>query len=269
MKKLALFLAVFFITGMFLSIQNFAVELPLRVVVNGTKIVFPDAQPFIDAQGRTQTPARFIGEALGATASWDAPAQKATFEKGGKKLILYIGKKEYDINGQKKQMDTAASLKNNRTFVPARYVAEAFGATVKWDSAIKTVYIETNKVPEPTITPGDTENIAGFIVPKGIDLTVTSDESSKSYESDITINFLKRDVEKQKNDAEKILLQRFSQDIVTQIMNHIRPKMKSDDIITQKEIYDAKVNQYIVIEESISDTITIWIYKKGLKPVLN
>jgi len=29
-----------------------------------------------------------------------------------------------------------------RTFVPARYVAEAFGATVSWNAAIKTVYID-------------------------------------------------------------------------------------------------------------------------------
>jgi hypothetical protein len=269
MKKLALFLAVLFITGMFLSTLAFSVEIPLRVVVNGDELIFPDAKPFIDLQGRTQTPARFIGEALGATASWDGKAKKATFEKGSKKLILYIGKKEYEFNGQKKQMDTVALLKNDRTFVPARYVSEAFGATVRWESAIKTVYIETNKVPQPTVTPGGTENIAGFIVPRGIELIVASYETSNYYDSTITIDYLKRNVEKQKNDAEKILLQRFSQDIVSQIMNHVRPKMKPEDIIEQKELYDAKVNQYIVIEESTSDTLTICIYKKGLKPVLN
>jgi len=264
MKKLALLLTVIFSTSIILSVHSFAVVLPIRVVVNGTKITFPDAQPFVDANERTQTPARFIGEALGATASWDGKAKKATFEKGGKKLILYIGKKEYDIDGQKKQMDTVALLKNSRTFVPARYVAEAFGATVSWKDSIKTVYIDTSKVPQPT--PGGTRNIAGFIVPQNIDLTVTADVSSKFYESDITINFLKRDVEKQKNDAEKIMLQRLSQDIVAQIMNHIRPKMKSEDILSQKVLYDSKINQYVVVEESVSDTITIWILRKGIKP---
>jgi len=39
-------------------------------VVNGTKINFPDAEPFIDENSRTQVPIRFVGEALGADVSW-------------------------------------------------------------------------------------------------------------------------------------------------------------------------------------------------------
>jgi hypothetical protein len=122
-------------------------------------LYFPDAQPFIDANGRTQTPARFIGEELGATVTWDGTVQKATFVKDSKKLILYIGKKEYELDGKMLQMDTAALLQDGRTFVPARYVAEAFGATVSWDSAVRTVYVDIAKVvstPEPTFTPEST-----------------------------------------------------------------------------------------------------------------
>jgi len=269
MRKSALILAVVFIVGMLLSTMPFAAAIPISVVVDGKDIDFPDSQPFIDTQGRTQTPARFIGEALGATASWDGKAKKATFEKGGKKLILYIGKKEYELNGQKKQMDTAALLKESRTFVPARYVAEAFGATVRWDGAIKVVYIDTSKVAQPTSTPGGTRNVAGFIVPKDIDLLVASFETSNYYDAAITIDYLKRDVEKQKDDAEKILLQKFSRDIVNQVMSHVRLKLTEEDIIEQKVFYDKGVNQYLVIEKSVSDTATIWIYKKGLKPELN
>ena len=115
--------------------------------------MFPDAQPFIDENGRTQTPSRFIGEELGATVTWDGNAQKATFKKGSTELVLYIGKKDYEINGQKKQMDTAALLKDGRTFVPARYVAEAFGASVRWDGVIRTVYIDTTGKATPAPTP--------------------------------------------------------------------------------------------------------------------
>jgi hypothetical protein len=81
------------------------------------------------SNGRTQTPARFIGEELGATVTWDGTSQKATFVKDNKRLILYIGKKEYELDGKTLQMDTAALFHEGRTFVPARYVAEAFGAT--------------------------------------------------------------------------------------------------------------------------------------------
>jgi len=53
-----------------------------------------------------------------------------------------------------------------RTFVPARYVAEAFGATVSWNAAIKTVYIDMDKTGKVE-NEGDTREVAGFIVPKG------------------------------------------------------------------------------------------------------
>ncbi len=265
MRKSALILAVF-IMGMLLSTMPFASAIPISVVVDGMDIDFPDSQPFIDTQGRTQTPARFIGEALGATASWDGKAKKATFEKGGKKLILYIGKKEYELNGQKKQMDTAALLKESRTFVPARYVAEAFGATVRWDGAIKVVYIDTSKVPQPTSTPGGTENIAGFIVPKDIDLSVAAEKGDLTYDLVFVLDFLRGDIEKQKNDTEKILLQKFSVDSVKQVMDHIRPKVDPDYVLEEKVIYDKNANQYIVINKSESDSITFWISKKGINP---
>jgi hypothetical protein len=159
MKKITFAIAVVLLMVALFSVLNVLGEMPLRIVVNGDRLYFPDAQPFIDSNGRTQTPARFIGEELGATVTWDGAAQKATFVKGNKKLILYIGKKEYELDGNKLQMDTVALLQDGRTFVPARYVAEAFGATVRWDSSVRTVYVDIIEVvstPEPKITPGPT-----------------------------------------------------------------------------------------------------------------
>ncbi len=158
MKKFTLVIVVVLMATLISALNVFG-EMPLRIVVNGERLYFPDAQPFIDANGRTQTPARFIGEELGATVTWDGTAQKATFVKDSKKLILYIGKKEYELDGKMLQMDTAALLQEGRTFVPARYVAEAFGATVSWDSAVRTVYVDITKVistQEPTLTPEPT-----------------------------------------------------------------------------------------------------------------
>ena len=159
MKKITFAIAVVLVMVALFSVFNVFGEMPLRIVVDGERLYFPDAQPFIDSNGRTQTPARFIGEELGATVTWDGTEQKATFVKDSKKLILYIGKKEYELDGNKLQMDTAALLQDGRTFVPARYVAEAFGSTVRWDSAVRTVYVDIVKVvstPEPIITPGPT-----------------------------------------------------------------------------------------------------------------
>jgi len=170
MKKIAIMILIIFMSTLLLTNVGYAIDIPLRVVVNGEEVKFPDAQPFIDANGRTQTPARFIGEALGV------------FEKSETTLVLFIGKREYEVNGQKKQMDTEALLIEGRTFVPARYVAEAFGATVSWNAAIKTVYIDMDKTGKVEVE-GDTREVAGFIVPKGIDLMVAGADEDSGYEA--------------------------------------------------------------------------------------
>lgn len=262
MRKVAVFIVSIVVFTVLFSIPLSAVELPLRVVVNGNKIEFPDAQPYIDENGRTQTPARFIGEALGVKVTWDGKEQKAEFEKAGSKLVLYIGKKEYTLNGQIKYMDTAAVLKEDRTFVPARYVAEAFGASVRWDGAIKTVYVETNSSVANT---GD-RVVAGMAVPKDTNLAVSAPKQATDYEATLTIDFLRRDVNGQKDDMEKLLLQKFSESTVKKVMDHIRLKEEPSHILRRKVVQDDKTGQYIVISESRSDTITVWIYKYGEVP---
>lgn len=142
MKKYSMaFLVIFSLIAIFSS-EAFAVASPdISVVVNDAKINFSDAQPFVDSNGRTQTPAKYIGEALGATVTWDGISKEASFIFGDKFVVLHIGKKTYEVNGETKQMDTAAVIKDGRTFVPAKYIAEELGADVRWDAASNTVYL--------------------------------------------------------------------------------------------------------------------------------
>ncbi len=268
MKRLVVSMLTVFVLTILLTNVSHAINIPLRVVVDGEEVNFPDAQPFIDANGRTQTPSRFIGEAIGATVTWDGNAKKAVFKMGGTTLELFIGKKEYQLDGQKKQMDTEALLIDGRTFVPARYVAEAFGATVRWKEEIKTVYIDTDDVGK-VVDEGDTREVAGFIVPKNIDLAVAGSREGSNYEATFTIAFLRKDVEKQKDDMEKILLQRLSEDTVKEIMGLVRTKVKDTDVIEERYFYDKKTGQYMYMPKSWpirGSTITLYIYIKGYKP---
>ncbi|NLG32310.1 MAG: copper amine oxidase N-terminal domain-containing protein, partial [Syntrophomonadaceae bacterium] len=45
------------------------------------------------------------------------------------------------VNGEAQTMDVAPEIVNNRTMLPARYVAEGLGYTVGWDPGTKTVLI--------------------------------------------------------------------------------------------------------------------------------
>lgn len=141
MKKISLVSIIALSLTIIFSTAAFAAQPQITVVVNDSNLVFPDAQPFVDANGRTQTPAKYIGEALGATVTWNARAKKAEFNFGDTELVIYIGKSSYQLDGQTKQMDTTAIIKDGRTYVPAKYIAEAFGAKVKWDGTTKTVYV--------------------------------------------------------------------------------------------------------------------------------
>lgn len=144
MKKIIKVSLIILIALSFTSVFSstiYAAQPQITVKLNDNKLVFPDAQPFVDAKGRTQMPAKYIGEALGASVTWNARAKKAEFTFGDTELVLYIGKSSYEVNGQIKRMDTSAIIKDGRTFVPAKYIAEALGADVKWDGATKTVYL--------------------------------------------------------------------------------------------------------------------------------
>jgi len=145
-------------------------------------------------------------------------------------------------------MDTEALLINGRTFVPARYVAEAFGATVRWKDEIKTVYIDANKT-DKVEDEDDTREVAGLLY-QGYGFNGCRFKDDTSYEVVFTIGFLKKDVEKQKDDMEKILLQKFSEETVKEIMSVVRSKVKDTDVIEARYFYDKKADQYMYMPKS-------------------
>ncbi len=204
MKKSVLYLAIIFTFTILMSSFASAANLPLRVVVNGQKINFPDAQPFVDAKGRTQVPSRFIAEALGAETTWNPKEQKAKFEVGDNKLELKIGQMSYLLNGKTLKMDTVAMIKDARTYVPARYVAEAFNADLRWDQTISTLYIQTNATgevkPTPSTAPqvGTTKSYGGITFNDVSDLDEygrMSEEKTKEFIFKLTdqLTFVKED----------------------------------------------------------------------------
>ena len=62
-------------------------------------------------------------------AAW---AEKKT-DNSKNQIILTIGKKDASVFGKIKTNDVAPKIINNRTMLPARFVAESLGAVVEWD----------------------------------------------------------------------------------------------------------------------------------------
>ena len=111
------------------------------MLLNGTKVTFND-QPPVAIDGRTLVPYRAIAEAMNATVDWDQATQTATSTRGDVTIKMTIGDNKIYKNGQPVELDVPAQAVNNRTVVPARAFAEAFGAKVGWNQDEMTVTID-------------------------------------------------------------------------------------------------------------------------------
>ena len=63
----------------------------------------------------------------------------ATEKPGAGKVTLFIGQQVAVVDGNASVLDVAPFIKDGRTFVPVRFIAEALGADVKYDAATQTV----------------------------------------------------------------------------------------------------------------------------------
>ena len=75
---------------------------PVKVFVNGKEIGFPDALPFIDSNGRTQVPVRFVAEAMNAEVGWNDTARRVDITRGRVSLSMTIGVQEIVVLKVKK-----------------------------------------------------------------------------------------------------------------------------------------------------------------------
>ena len=114
----------------------------IKVLLDGVYLSFD--QPPIIEEGRTLVPLRVIFEALGASVEWDPETQTVTAVKDDLTISLQIGSAILSKNGEAIILDVPAQIVGGRTLVPARAVAESFGAFVDWENDTRTVIILTS-----------------------------------------------------------------------------------------------------------------------------
>lgn len=118
----------------------------IHVYYNGKRISFHSyAQNPEILEGRTLVPLRSIFEAMGADVEWDGATSTAIAKRGNVEVKITIGANEIHKNGKAIPVDVPAQLMNSRTMVPARVIAEAFGADVQWNGNGRTVLISESR----------------------------------------------------------------------------------------------------------------------------
>ncbi len=132
---------------LFILAAKFSCAQGISVLMDNVEVVF-DAKtgaPFIDAHARTQVPFRVVLEQFGCVVQWDQTDKMAIAEKNGIVVKVPIGKPYILINGAEKPNDTAAQIRDGRTYLPIRAVLEAYGASVAWNQYSQSVIVDSSK----------------------------------------------------------------------------------------------------------------------------
>lgn len=91
--------------------------------------------------GQTLVPLRYVAEWLGADVAYEAETATTTLEARGKTIVVKRNSRQAHVNGESVQLVAAPFLRNGITYVPVRFVGEALGATVDWNSQTQVVAI--------------------------------------------------------------------------------------------------------------------------------
>ena len=153
MKKRILSLTMALVMALSLSLPAMAAEgetAGIAVQLNGANIEFTDAAP-ISKDNRTFLPARAVFEAMGAELAYDNATQTVTAKRDDVTLTMVVGSTDATITVAgvtlPLTMDVAPFIQSDRTYVPVRFAANAFGCNVGWDQDDQTVIlIDTAKV---------------------------------------------------------------------------------------------------------------------------
>ena len=134
MKKFILFL----LCMLALSLPVMAAD-RVEVVVSG-EILESDADAEI-VNGRTFVPLRAIAEKLGADVAWDQDTQSITLTRDAAMTKLTIDSLDATVNGRDMTIEAAPYIKEGRTFVPLRFIAQGLGGRAIWCADIRTAVI--------------------------------------------------------------------------------------------------------------------------------
>lgn len=115
----------------------------IRIMVDYT-VLNPDAAPYIN-NGRTMIPLRVVADNLNGLVYWDKTERRVDLTNSkGTVVKLWIGNTMALIDSRQVTIEVPPAIINGRTFVPLRFVSEALGVTVTWDSFTRTASLTTS-----------------------------------------------------------------------------------------------------------------------------
>ena len=126
----------------------------IRVYADNQQVLF-DVAPAI-VKERTLVPMRAIFERFGLEVDWNAAAQTATGHNDDFAIVFTIGQNKAIVNEQEKELDVAASIMQDRTMIPLRFLSANMGYHVVWIGDSNLVLLSRSDIVEWRIAGYDT-----------------------------------------------------------------------------------------------------------------
>ncbi len=114
----------------------------IGIELNGQEQFYVE-RPVMD-NGRVLLPMRALFEALGAQVQWDETTRSALGSRGQWSVQVPVNSSTVLRNGEPVILDVPARIIAGRTYIPVRFVAEAFGDSVFWVRETSTVRITSD-----------------------------------------------------------------------------------------------------------------------------
>lgn len=89
----------------------------------------------------TFVPIRFLSDYAGAKIKWTASDKRIDIAKGEDTIVLYVGRSQAAINGETQKLSAAPFEEGGSTYVPLRFVSQALGIQLAWQSDTSSVSV--------------------------------------------------------------------------------------------------------------------------------
>jgi N-acetylmuramoyl-L-alanine amidase len=104
----------------------------ITVIMNNEEVTFDE--PLIIQDGRINVPIRFLTEKMGSDVRWEETDQSVRISTPIQDEVkLYIGNKSIFLNQREFILDVPPIIKEGRTYLPLRHIAEMIHHQVSWE----------------------------------------------------------------------------------------------------------------------------------------
>lgn len=149
MKKAIVFLLslCLIITVISVEVGAAAENCDVVILINGES--FSPPAPMMVKNGTTYVPLRAFCEALdpSSTTTWDNATKTARVSADNLEISVTIGQQYLIANERYLYIPDGCFTVDGNTMVPIRLLAKAYGATVEWDGATKTIHVTSGGPP--------------------------------------------------------------------------------------------------------------------------